>query len=277
MENEIYKCEWCGAEFKSKQGLDSHNYYKCVYNPLKRACQGCGHFKADEALQRRCIYGLSPKSDCPKFIHASGDRLNIPYPEQTMLMKWGFVNLKREFVIKPIYDWACEFSEGYAHVRVGAEWGFIDKSGNWLIEPCFSNLCGFSESFAAYEDKSGLWGYIKLRDGALHKEIDPRFKVAGEFKNGLAPVLMPDGNEWEGKWGFVDTGGRLAILPLFADVGSFSNKGRAMAKISGRWFWINRNGIVTGEQRGLPKGGERTCRWTFVSRLLSRQSCIQAT
>jgi hypothetical protein len=68
--------------------------------------------------------------------------------------KWGFINLKNEFIIHPVYDEARGFHEGLAPVRVGDKWGYIEPSGKWAFEP--------------------------------------QFKSAGFFEGGLAKVIMDD-------------------------------------------------------------------------------------
>lgn len=49
---------------------------------------------------------------------------------------WGFINLKNEVVIEPIFKGIKEFSEGLAGATIdGKKWGFIDSSGKFIIEP----------------------------------------------------------------------------------------------------------------------------------------------
>ncbi|HLO57217.1 MAG TPA: WG repeat-containing protein [Bacteroidales bacterium] len=57
--------------------------------------------------------------------------------------KWGFLNSKGEWVIKPRFVNARDFKNGYAAVSIQTNntedelWGIIDTTGNWLIEPKF--------------------------------------------------------------------------------------------------------------------------------------------
>ncbi|MGE5458827.1 MAG: WG repeat-containing protein, partial [Methanobacterium sp.] len=46
----------------------------------------------------------------------------------------------------------------------------------------------------------------------------PQFRRALEFREGLAAVMMVD----SGKWGFIDTKGKMVIQPQYTDVGGFS-------------------------------------------------------
>ncbi|MBC8000695.1 MAG: WG repeat-containing protein [Leptolyngbya sp.] len=70
--------------------------------------------------------------------------------------KWGYVNRKGDWVIKPEYSSAECFSEGLACVSstesIGLHakrYGFIDKTGKFVIEPKFSFAESFSEGLAA--------------------------------------------------------------------------------------------------------------------------------
>ncbi|MCM1139984.1 MAG: WG repeat-containing protein [Muribaculum sp.] len=44
--------------------------------------------------------------------------------------KWGFINKSGKWIIEPIYDWARDFSEGFAAVSLNGQLGFVDKFGN---------------------------------------------------------------------------------------------------------------------------------------------------
>jgi hypothetical protein len=71
------------------------------------------------------------------------------------------------------------------------------------------------------------------------------FAWAGNFSEGLAPVMSAGE---AGKFGFVDTSGRLAIEPAFAAVGGFSDH-RAAVLREGKWGYLG----VTGAMAIAPK------------------------
>lgn len=58
--------------------------------------------------------------------------------------KRGFVNIKGEPVIEPIWDQVMDFSEGLAAVAKGdyenAKWGFVDTTGKVVIEPQYDHV-----------------------------------------------------------------------------------------------------------------------------------------
>ena len=67
--------------------------------------------------------------------------------------------------------------------------------------------------------------------------IEPRFKFAKEFKNGLAPVQLDDD-----KWGFIDVSGKLVIPATFDGADQFSEEG--LASVSVGDFLTGRHGFI---------------------------------
>jgi len=83
-----------------------------------------------------------------------GDRM---YP------KWGYINTKGDFVIKPAFKAADAFSEDLARVMMDDKFGYINQSGQIVIPPQFSPAGAFHEGKArvvylaqfGFVDKSG--------------------------------------------------------------------------------------------------------------------------
>ncbi|MDH4211106.1 MAG: WG repeat-containing protein [candidate division WOR-3 bacterium] len=71
-------------------------------------------------------------------------------------------------------------------------------------------LGGQSSDFTVVElvpvQQRGKWGYI---DGAGKQVIEPRFRGAGFFSQGLAAVKL------DNKWAFIDQSGNIMIKPQF--------------------------------------------------------------
>ncbi|MCX7923003.1 MAG: WG repeat-containing protein [Clostridia bacterium] len=212
-------------------------------------------------------------------------------------VKWGYINNKGEFTIKPIYDWAEDFQDnGLAVVGVGGLSGVIDKTGKYVVEPKYDSINQFSEGLAtAYSNQKfsvintqgkvifesegyidhfhdgraafvngtpgekWLYGYIDKQGKIV---IKPRYKSAGNFKNGKAVVeldeggyaiidpnsqilkkfnyafvgdisdgLLPFKEKADGKFGFIDEKGNVVIAPKFSGVEGFVN-GRAVVNVS---------------------------------------------
>lgn len=86
----------------------------------------------------RYTYG----GDCPSLTYYNG--------------KYGFIDTEGKTVIKPQFDGAGIFSDGFAVVRVKDDFGYIDTSGNIVIKPQFKKALPFSDGLAyACTDKCG--------------------------------------------------------------------------------------------------------------------------
>jgi hypothetical protein len=178
---------------------------------------------------------------------------------------FGYVNPQGKDVIKPIYQYAAEFSEHTALVMYNDHWGYIDTSGKFKIEAIYKEGESFSEGLAAvkkdslfgYKDTNGNWvipeKYVKawsfhndaarIYDGKDYRFInrtgnfinDNKYPAADDFSEGLAKVIV------EAKSGFINTKGEFAIKPRFRNATSFEN-GIAAVDLSGKWGFIDKTG-----------------------------------
>lgn len=100
--------------------------------------------------------------------------------------KWGFVDNNKTWVIKPKFEAARSFSEGFAPAAKKGKWGFINTAGKWTAKPKFDGVGEFSESLAAAQ-LGNSWGYINPL-GEL--KINVAFTKALPFKEGEAMVTL---------------------------------------------------------------------------------------
>ncbi|HEY6001373.1 MAG TPA: WG repeat-containing protein [Anaeromyxobacter sp.] len=143
------------------------------------------------------------------------------------------------------------FRDGLAAVRSEGGIGFIDRSGNLVIPARFTSAEDFSEGLAFACDRLGC-GYV---DRAGRGVFGPGLLGGMPFRGGVAAVWVGKGDmggkrwalydrergrltgDWEnvgnpseglvavrtqGRWGYVDRGGRGVIRPRFAGAGEFS-------------------------------------------------------
>ena len=75
--------------------------------------------------------------------------------------KYGYIDKTGKEIVPPKYDYAMDFSEGFASVRLNGKWGVIDKTGKEIIPLKYDYGWPFSEGVAAgsLNDK---WGYIAV-------------------------------------------------------------------------------------------------------------------
>lgn len=148
--------------------------------------------------------------------------------------KYGFVDLKGTIVIKPQFEFADQFSEGYAGIVQNNKMGFVDRNGRIAIEPQFEDATSFSEGLAAIQ-VNGKYGYIDKFGKIV---IAPQFKTAGIYKNGLAPI-----SSFEGKFGYIDRTGKPMISPNFKSASSFDG-GLALVQTADEIAYINPTGKI---------------------------------
>jgi hypothetical protein len=142
------------------------------------------------------------------------------------------------FAINPQFDDAAPFSEGLAFVVIGdanaGKVGYIDKSGKLVISPRFD---------------SGVIPPSFLADRHL-SDRTYLFRAKG-FHEGLAAVLI--GSPSTGRYGYIDTTGKMVINPQFNYAVDFS-EGLAFIRdeATGRYGYIDKTGkVVVNPQSGF--------------------------
>ncbi len=118
-------------------------------------------------------------------------------------MKYGYINTNLEWIIEPTYDYAGDFNEGYAHVRLGDKHMYINTQGDISIFGDFVEAGDFSNGLAPAKNDNYLWGYIDYNGNYI---IEPKYTSAGNFKDGIAPVTL------EYRFGIIDSSGEFTAL-----------------------------------------------------------------
>ncbi|MDY6802824.1 MAG: WG repeat-containing protein [Cyanobacteriota bacterium] len=151
--------------------------------------------------------------------------------------KSGFIDSTGEFVIAPNPDrtYHTPFSEGLAGVSINNKGGYIDKTGKIVIPP---QIYGFT----LRQFKEGLAAVQMQYEGKwgyLDKNgnlaIESKFSGAGDFIDGLALVTF------ENRFAYIDKSGEFAIEPKNYYATDFS-EGRARIKIDQKWGYLDTNG-----------------------------------
>jgi hypothetical protein len=184
---------------------------------------------------------------------------------------WGYIDAAGIFVVEPSFAGAFFFSEGLAVITVDdyfdGKQGYIDRCGNIIIEPKY-DLAREYRGGVATATVEGKYVHIdhegRLLDLQMASEFDrkegvalirvdgtrygfwdskglfvvpPVFEDARAFSDGLAAVKR------DGKWGYVNKAGEIAIECKFDQVGPF-RQGKANALLGGRDVVIDRRGVV---------------------------------
>lgn len=145
--------------------------------------------------------------------------------------KWGFIDNKGNFVIKPIFDYAYDFQDnGLAIVEINDVFGIINTFGNYLVVPKYNYINQFSEGRAvALENRQS-----KVIDESGRILNTKNYDFIGNFTNGRA--LAANFNK-EGKYfyGYLDRQGN-EVIPLQFEFASDFVDGKAVVKIKDNEF-----------------------------------------
>lgn len=96
----------------------------------------------------------------PKFDNAMDFREGFAAVE--MRGKWGFINLQGRFIAKCKYQEVRPFNYGYAVVKENNRWGVIDTEGKEVIPCIFDNMGELVDIKAAVEKYVPLVGTAAL-------------------------------------------------------------------------------------------------------------------
>lgn len=140
---------------------------------------------------------------------------------------YGYIDGSGAVPVTPRFDHAGPFSEGLAPVLLEGRWGYADRTGREAIAPAFDWAGPFSQGRAAVS-RDGVHRFI---DAAGDSVGPSSFSDARAFSGGYAAVSFGAGDD--AAWGFVDTSGRLAIPPHFADVPGGFSEGYAAVTVGG--------------------------------------------
>lgn len=113
---------------------------------------------------KRFILAIATAAMCAVGVAAQQNQ-GYPTPLQNYSGKYGYANATGQMVIRPRYDNALPFKEGFAAVEQGGKWGFIDRAGHTLGKIQYQLVRNFNLGYALVKMK-GKWGAINT-DGEL--------------------------------------------------------------------------------------------------------------
>ena len=183
--------------------------------------------------------------------------------------KTGFINEDGEEVVPCKYDNACNFSEGFACVATEGLYGFVNENGEEVIPCKYDDANSFSEGLARVS-LNEKWGCINtkgekivpckydyigkcIENGLLEVQLDNKMGFVDlngkeviscqyktgtwkEFTDGYRPV-----KNMEGKWGVIDTTGRVVVPFKYDDAGDIEN-GYTRVYLDGKYGLCNMEG-----------------------------------
>lgn len=125
------------------------------------------------------------------------------------------------------------FKNGLVMVKVGEKWGYMDTKGKLIIPAQYDDANDFNDGYAAAK-KGSRFVVLNVKGEEFPVE-DASVVDIKTFSEGMAPYKTADK-----KFGFIDTGGKVAVKAQYESVGYFSD-GLAWAK-QGALGFIDRKG-----------------------------------
>lgn len=141
--------------------------------------------------------------------------------------------------ISDTYDACNLFSEGFAVVQKlqkNGEWayGYIDTRGKEIVAPKYKWAGEFTGGLAPVFD--GKWGFINTSGDVA---VELKYDLVNYFKDGLAVVAT--GEDDDMKYGYIDTEGNAVIDEIYDKAGGFQN-GVAAVQSGIMWGFIDKSG-----------------------------------
>ena len=118
--------------------------------------------------------------------------------------KIALINQDFDLITGFCFDNAQQYSENLAAVEVNGRWGYIDSKGVFTIEPKYKEANDFENGLAQIRDeKTGKYGYIN----ALDELVIGYYDFLGDFSDGLAFAK----NKGSKSFKFLDEKGETAL------------------------------------------------------------------
>lgn len=152
------------------------------------------------------------------YFYLSGFSENLCASGSLFNNKRGYINRSGKIAIPEIYDFAYDFNNGLALVKLKGEMFFINTKGKKVFGNPYNpeDALSFSDGMSAVQKggtrktgpfgvywEGGLYGYMNTTGKVV---IEPRFSRADFFSEGFAYVETPSGEK-----GYIDKTGNFKI------------------------------------------------------------------
>ncbi|MDF2628918.1 MAG: repeat-containing protein [Symbiobacteriaceae bacterium] len=153
--------------------------------------------------------------------------------------KWGYVDPKGQFVIKPTFDSAADFeSDGLAIVRLANKYGLVNKDGRQVAEPVWESIRPANSDLVRVLSNSSV-GKVQVVDSA-GKLLFDTYRIHDNFNSGLVPFQEPATS----LYGYVNRAGEV-VIPAQYQRGYAFRDGKAIVSVSEGTFAV----IDTADKR----------------------------
>lgn len=141
-------------------------------------------------------------------------------------IRWGFIDSRGRFIIKPQYELAYDFQEnGLAIISLGKKIGIININGQYVVIPKYDSINQFSEGRAIIIDKQGF----KVIDENGRELSSRAYNFIGDYK-GERAIFSGTAADGRYLYGYLNLQGKEAIPYRYESATDF-NDGRAVVKL----------------------------------------------
>ncbi len=165
------------------------------------------------------------------------DDLSVIMKKDKTGVKWGYINRKGDNPFGKWYEYAGEFKEGIAIVKVGNVWGAIDTKGDYIIQPEYKAVSDVKKDRAWLKDSDG-WKYISLPDKKVLTSIP--VNIFGKEEEGVRWVEEKTEDPNVVKRAYMDKQGKI-LTEWYSNATDFS-EGLAAFEKNDQWGFINTKG-----------------------------------
>ena len=158
-----------------------------------------------------------------------------PAIQQGSRVKHGVMDKNGKIIIEAKYDGIYRENEGLWCIKKDTLFGYVNSQGREIIPAQFTRTTDFSNG-VSFVEKNGKWGAIRPSGSyIIPVQYDKLGLYDSKFHNRMIPALQ------NGKYGYVDVTGKLAIACQFDWAANFTN-GMAEVRKSNKTFFIDLKG-----------------------------------
>ncbi len=158
-------------------------------------------------------------------------KINGLYKEKHKNGKYGFVNTKGKFIIKPVFDEVSEFKNELSLIQYNNKWGIIDIRGNVIINPEYT----LKPKLVKYHNKSDVAQYILFNNlavifcedkkniiinikQAIQKEYNNSFYIQEDYNNLFITEVLANEKFLYGETYYINHQGQLLKFDSLATI-----------------------------------------------------------
>ena len=148
---------------------------------------------------------------------------------------WRYLNMSGEF-LDGSYEMAGSFYNHRAAVCKDKKWFIIDDEGNKVDDLVFDDIK--LDLYGSYIQS----GIVLAKQNGKYHIYDEKLSQISDFECDAIDICIDSNDiafEKDGKWGYVDTKGKVVCDPSFSRAKSFSNGFAAVCDDSNCWGYIN--------------------------------------